>query len=40
MKKRKGKRKGVIIDVGGSGVQGGDPGLSEFMTLREIANRA
>lgn len=34
------RRKGTTMDVGGSNAQGGDLGLSEFVTLREIANEA
>lgn len=38
--RRKGKIKRMTMDVGGSNAQGGDLGLSESVTLREITNEA
>lgn len=38
--RKKGRKNGVIMDVGWSSAQKGDMGLSEFVTMREIANEA
>ena len=40
MERKKGRKNGVIMDVGWSSAQEGDMGLNESVTMREIANEA